>query len=241
MSKLALRVSILLTAFAFVFVGNVRAALISTDVGDAANVPGSTVIDGDTITMTASGHDIWDNADGFRFAYIELEGDFEAEVQITYFKRGVDPWAKAGLMARDTVDPPSKNIISTADESPAYGAQISWRAQTAGSTAEWNLWENGGPTGFNDGDWVRLTRVGDDFQGFYRAEGEVEWMPMDTVAITMEDPILVGLELCSLGAVLTEAEFQHLRITNSEVNYPESAAVQAHDRLAVSWATLKRP
>jgi hypothetical protein len=216
--------------------------LTSTDVGDAANLPGTTDIQGDTIAMTGAGHDIWDGEDGFRFTYLELDGDFDAEVQITYFMRGIDPWAKAGLMARDTIDPNSINIISTADEDPSYGTQVSWREQTGGDTSEWNLWENGGPTGFDDGDWVRLTREGDDFTGYYHAEGDADWIPLDPVEIDMPDPILVGLELCSHDAgVLTEAEFEHLTIASSGVNYPAATAVEARDRLALTWATLKRP
>ena len=38
--------------------------LVSIDIGDAADTPGSTVIDGDTYTIEGSGSDIWNAADG---------------------------------------------------------------------------------------------------------------------------------------------------------------------------------
>ena len=106
---------IILSIFVFVlFLGTSSYALESLDIGDAADKPGSTEIlpDG-TITIVGAGHDIWDNADGFRYVYMPITGDFEASVQITYFER-VTQWAKAGLMARQSVDADSVNALSTA-------------------------------------------------------------------------------------------------------------------------------
>ena len=94
--------------------------LTSIDVGTAALLPGETVIEDGEYTISAGGHDIWGNADGFRFVYLELSGDFDASAQIPFFNRGVDPWAKAGIMARDTLDADSANFISTADENRLF-------------------------------------------------------------------------------------------------------------------------
>ena len=54
--------------------------LLSEDIGDAKKNKGSTVIKKGTYTIKGSGSDIWNKADGFRFAYTKVSGDFEAVV-----------------------------------------------------------------------------------------------------------------------------------------------------------------
>jgi len=51
----------------------------SADIGDTE--PGSTDIVGDVITITANGADIWDSADGCRYVYREVSGDFEISLR----------------------------------------------------------------------------------------------------------------------------------------------------------------
>jgi hypothetical protein len=214
--------------------------LINLDIGTAALVPGETVVEDDQYTITAAGHDIWGNADGFRFVYLELEGDFDASVQITFFQRGIHEWAKAGLMARDTLDANSANFLSTAAESAAFGAQISWRSAAGDRTFEWNLWEQGGPMGFEDDDWIRLKREGDDFTGFYHADGDADWIPMDTVTISMDEPILVGMIVTShVQNTLTTATFANFTVDNAKVKFP-TTAVELTDKLPVTWGDIKR-
>lgn len=214
--------------------------LTSIDIGTAELLPGETVIENGEYTITAAGHDIWGNADGFRFAYLELSGDFDASVQIPFFNRGVDPWAKAGIMGRDTLDADSANFISTADESSGYGAQDSWRLTKGGSSSEWNLWENGGPQGFTDGDWVRLKREANAFTGFYHEDGEDDWIEMNTVEIKMDEPIFVGLIVTSHNQnILTTATFANFTVENADVKFP-TTAVEPFNKLPAVWGNIKR-
>ena len=67
------------------------AELESIDIGDAANTPGSTKLENGKYTITGSGNDIWGTADGCRFVYMEISGDFVATVQITDFERHKQP------------------------------------------------------------------------------------------------------------------------------------------------------
>ena len=55
--------------------------LESLDIGDAANDPGSYELSNGVYTIKGNGSDIWNNADGFRFAYTEVSGNFEAVVR----------------------------------------------------------------------------------------------------------------------------------------------------------------
>lgn len=215
--------------------------LTSIDIGTAANKPGSTEIDlaTGTCTVIGSGHDIWGNADGFRFVYtLPISGDFEVAVRIVSFER-VDKWAKAGLIARQSLQPGAQNALSTAaagvDDEP-LGVQLTWREQTDGETQELNYWELGGPSGFNDGEWVRLTRQGDDFAVSWSEDGE-EWADdYATVTIPMDDPILVGLAVTSCDEnLLCQAVFENLRVNN----VPILTAVNPKGKLTATWGEVK--
>ena len=216
--------------------------LTSIDIGTAANNEGSTKIDLaiGTCTVIGSGHDIWGNADGFRFVYttLPISGDFSVAVRIVFFER-VDKWAKAGLIARQSLEPGAKNALSTAAAGVAdepLGVQLTWREETDGETQELNFWELGGPSGFNDGEWVRLTRSGDDFSASWSEDGK-EWADdYATVTIQMDDPILVGLAVTSCDeSLLCEAVFENLLVNN----VPILTAVNPKGKLTATWGRVK--
>ncbi len=212
--------------------------LTSIDIGDAVNKPGSYEEADGTYTIIGAGHDIWGNADGFRFVHtLPISGDFEVAVRIVSFERVAD-WAKAGLIARQ-IEPGAKNALSTAAAAAAsgdYGVQLTWREQTDGETQELNFWELGGPSGFNDGEWVRLTRNGDDFSASWSEDGE-EWADdYATVTIQMDDPILVGLAVTSHDAsLLCKAVFDNLLVNN----VPILTAVHPKGKLTATWGSIK--
>jgi len=72
------------------------------------DVPGSTfytVNDGIAgYEVDASGNDIWTDNDSFRFVYTTRTNNFDVVVQVTSILPA-DTWTKAGLMARETIDP----------------------------------------------------------------------------------------------------------------------------------------
>lgn len=67
--------------------------------------------------METSGEGLyyWVNPEGYSYAYTEIEGDFEAKVQITSFQNA-DFWANAGIMVREALDNSSRFIALTARE-----------------------------------------------------------------------------------------------------------------------------
>ena len=58
---------------------------------------------GSEITMSASGNDIWNNADQFRFAFKRLTGDGSMTVKVNSILM-TSGWTKAGVMIRDIAD-----------------------------------------------------------------------------------------------------------------------------------------
>src|SRR6185295_16555800 len=73
----------------------------SADIG-AVGQAGSTSLAGGSFTITASGGDIWDMADGFRFIYQPLSGDGEISARVVSVTHA-DDWTKAGVMIRETL------------------------------------------------------------------------------------------------------------------------------------------
>jgi hypothetical protein len=217
----------------------VHAQIDSVDIGDAASKPGSTdMLPDGTFTIVGAGHDVWGTADGFRYVYTQVSGDFEAAVQITEFER-IEDWTKAGLMARQSVDPGAKNALSTAAAGADLGVQITWRAETNGETDELDFWELGGPTGFNDGEWIRLTRSGNNFSASWSDDG-VSWADdYATVIIEMDDPILIGMAVTSCdAATLCRSVFENMTVNGVPI-MEYAASVSPGGKLPAAWASIK--
>lgn len=218
------------------FLASASYPLESKDIGDAAEKPGTTEIlpDG-TATIVGAGHDIWDNADGFRYVYTPVSGDFEAAVQVTYFER-VREWAKAGLMARQSVDADSKNALSTAAADQNLGVQITWREAKNGETKELDYWELGGPKGFIDGEWIRLKRVGNDFSASWSKDGAAWVKDYASIKIEMADPILIGLAVTSCEkTIYCKATFKNFTVNSKQV----ITAVSSDGKLSKTWGEIK--
>lgn len=243
MSKIGL-LSGLTILLSLLLVGQgVYAQMKSLDIGDAAEKPGSTEIlpDG-TVTIVGAGHDIWDDADGFRYVYVEgIRGNFVVDVQIPFFQR-IQEWAKAGIMARQSVDPKSKNALSTAaaGKGPGeLGVQITWRAETGGETKELDYWELGGPKGFNDGEWVRLKRAGNDFSASWSKDGVTWAKDYATATVKMDDPVLVGLAVTSCEkTMLCKATLKNLTVNGVPI-MKLITAVSPSGKLPKMWGEIK--
>ena len=76
-------------------------AWLSADVGNVGQ-PGSDSRAGGTVTIHASGGDIWGNADAFRFVSMRLSGDGQLTARVVGLEN-TDAWAKAGVMIRETL------------------------------------------------------------------------------------------------------------------------------------------
>ena len=223
--------------------GTVSYALESIDIGDAAEKPGSTeILSNGTITIVGSGHDIWDAADGFRYVYMPISGDFEAFVQVTFFERTTE-WAKAGLMARQSVDADSKNALSTAAAGkvtvppvPNLGVQLTWRLDKGGKGAELDYWDLGGPKGFVDGEWIRLKRAGNNYSASWCKDGKTWVKDYASIAVTMTDPILIGLAVVSCDKTKTcKATFKNFSVNGKQV----VTAVDSSGKLSKTWGEIK--
>lgn len=171
----------------------------------------STSADG-TMVVVGSGSDIWSTRDEFYYAYTTLEGDAVMSVRLDDFSAS-DPWAKAGVMIRESLDPTALNALIHI--SAGNGSVFQARLAEGDSTVN----HAGSDREATAGGWLRLSRVGDLFTGELSADGET-WTGVGSYEIAMDKQVLIGLAVTShdRGAEAT-AKF-------SDLSYRHNGSVQ---------------
>jgi len=206
--------------------------LESIDIGDAKD--GSTEIKDGTYTIKGSGNDIWGNADGFRFAYTEVNGDFEAVVRQLSTELPGD-WAKHGIHARQNLDAGAANAQAIVTGGGGGGAQITWREVNGGASSEFM---DAAPGPWKDDEcWLKLTRQGDEFHGYISIDSK-DWKDLTSVTVKMNDPILVGLAVCGFNNMATTV-YDNFTITQNGKKIFPTLAVKAEGKLSITWGAIK--
>jgi len=204
--------------------------------GDAIDNPGSTEIENGTYTIEGNGSDTWGTADGFRFAYTEVNGDFEAVVHQASIELPSD-WAKGGIHARQSIDPGAANAQVIVTGGGAGGAQITWREVDGGETAEIM---DAAPGPWSEGEcWLKLTREGNEFHGYISENGE-DWQDLQSHSVEMDEQILVGLGVCGYGEMAT-AVYDNFTITQNGIQIfpPGTTSVEPQKNLPIMWGEVK--
>jgi len=162
-----------------------------------------------TYTMTASGTDIWANSDEFHFAYKELTGAAAIIAKVESVEN-TDPWAKAGVMIRDTLDADSRNVAVLV--TPENGVRFQYRRIAGGSTERYFA------EGITAPQWVRLEHTtGGLVRAFYSADGTT-WTNFNLVQVRMDMPVYIGLAVTSHNVDATcEAKFSNVSFPNTSV------------------------
>ena len=172
------------------------------DVGDVA-AGGSTTQNNGTWTVTGSGADIWNNADGFRFASQRITGDVQVTAQVNSLTN-TDMWAKAGVMIRESLANGSRHTSTFATASNGFAYQR--RLDTNGSSSH-----TAGP-GVSTPYWVRIERVGNVIISSTSPNGTT-WTEIRRETVTMNAAVYVGLVVTSHnnGALCT-ATFTNVQV-----------------------------
>jgi beta-galactosidase len=133
-----------------------------TDIG-TVGIAGSATSCGGPYTVAGSGDDIWNNADAFQFMYVYLPVSTNCDIRAKVLSiSNTDPWAKAGVMIRESLTSGSRNAYMAI--SYGNGATFQYRATTSGSSA------NSTGTGTVPY-WVRVTRTNNTFQAYRSSDG----------------------------------------------------------------------
>jgi regulation of enolase protein 1 (concanavalin A-like superfamily) len=171
--------------------------------------PGFEETAGGQIIMNATGVDIWDTADQFRYAYMNLSGNGSMVVRVDSQLR-TDGWAKAGVMIRESLHPGSKHAFVCL--TPDYGVSFQQRPETG------NVMSQVSTNVVVASSWLKLTRTGEAFTAQESADG-VTWNDVTFAApvnVSMAADVLIGLAVTSHNAnAITAAEFSNLSTTGN--------------------------
>jgi len=175
------------------------------DIGGPA-VVGSAVLDlanGGWI-VNGGGSDIWNSSDQFNFASEVFSGDGALVAQVEGLNY-TDPWAKAGVMFRDSLD--AGSVFADMVVTPGNGVALQWRDQYG------NL-GNEQVTGLAAPEWVELIRQGDLFSGFYSTDGQ-NWISVGSpVTLPISTDALAGLAVTAHNnGALNSATFTNVSVT----------------------------
>jgi hypothetical protein len=175
-----------------------------------------------TYTMTASGADIWNDADEFHYAFKTLTGPGSIVARVESVEQ-TDPWAKAGVMIRETLAAGSKFAAvyitpTNADGTATNGCRFQARSDADASATSDSSVATAEQMAIVAPYWVKLQRdVAGNFTGYYSADGS-SWRSMfwNPQSISMSSNVYIGLALTSHNAGATcEAKFSNVTITGT--------------------------
>lgn len=164
-----------------------------------------------TYTIVGMGEDIWSTSDAFHFAYKEVSGTVKITARVDSIEEGADPFAKAGVMIRDTLDPDAKNcsVLMT----PGNGVRYQYRTSAGGGTERLSDANVAVPY------WVRLERTSGGLIRAYYSENGSDWTNFKLKQVSMTMPIYIGLAVSSHDAsVSSEAVFSNVSFPDTTVS-----------------------
>jgi hypothetical protein len=158
------------------------------DVGGATPAGAQTLSSG-TWTVRGGGGDIWGTADQFHLVSQPLAGDGSVSARLTA-QGNTDPWAKAGVMLRQSTD--AGSAYYAIEVTPGNGLVVQYRTSTGVAAAMAATITGGVPVA------VRVTRSGATFSAFTSFDG-VKWVPVagSSVTLSVSGPMLGGLAVTS--------------------------------------------
>ncbi len=167
------------------------------------------------IVMNGMGTDIYGTVDEGRFVYKQLSGDGTIVARVDNLAN-TNPWAKAGVMIRETLDPGSSwaYILMSSTNGAHFQARLS---TGVGATSDTSMTLPVGQTGLRAPGWVKLERKGNQFHGYYKSDGAgSEWVPIvwNPQTIAMPSTVYIGLAVTSHSAgVVCGARFSGVETT----------------------------
>ena len=160
-------------------------------------------------TVKGIGQDIYDRSDEFHFVYKEHSGAVKIIVKVDSLEN-TDPFAKAGIMIRDTLDANARycGLFMT----PENGVRYQYRSIVNDSTNRQFDPNVAAPY------WLYLERTtGGLIRANYSANGS-DWSKFSLTSVTMANPIYIGLAVTSHNPdVPCEAQFSNLSFPDTSV------------------------
>ena len=177
-----------------------------TEIGNPA-LAGSSSSEDNGISIIAGGADVWGTKDEFGFSYFEQTGDFDIVTRIESLS-APHLYTKAGLMAREELTDKSRHIFfqvfpnNNARNKNNGGYEFQYRQTKAGEMKAVYPAKIDGAPEFPvnyPNTWIRLKRAGNDFTGYYSADGKA-WKVFTTYTMDLSEKVFLGLAVTSHNA-----------------------------------------
>jgi len=159
----------------------------SADIG-IVGVPGDVCYNNDTFRVSASGTDIWGNADAFHSVFQPVLGSNTDIIAKIISIQNSDPWAKCGVMFRANLDPASPHVFMAI--TPGNGAAFQNRPVQNNNSI------NESKFGIQSPYWVKLTSNGNKYIGSVSSDG-MTWTIIDSVIVALGNSPYVGIAYSS--------------------------------------------
>ena len=202
--------------------------------GDAGEVgfAGSAGLSGSTYSLSGSGTDIWGTADSFQYAYRAVMGDCTLIARVTSLQN-TDPWAKAGVMIRETLQFDSANVLTAVTSQS--GTLFSYRPTTSASSSSAS---SSGSAPY----WIKLVRSGNTFTG-YRSSNGGNWTQLSSTTVAMGPKVFVGLAVTAHNNLLTStATFDNVSLAPQLPPPPTNLVAKAASlQVALQWSAVATP
>jgi regulation of enolase protein 1 (concanavalin A-like superfamily) len=199
---------------------------VLNDIGNPPVV--STAVNaGNGVNVTAAGSDFGGNSDQGNFSYQIYSGNFDVEIRVAGLALS-DIFAKAGLMARETLDPTGRFAASMA--TPAMnGCFFEWRDPAASTSSSSGNFPANYPN-----TWLRLQRVGNVFNSYAGCDGQT-WTQLGSATITMSNQVYLGFSVSSRSTnQTTTAQFRDFgNVTGAVVG----TQINPHEQIGPSSRT----
>ena len=205
---------------------NVPLPWMTQDIG-VNGLWGSAGVTNGVFTVNGSGDDIWNSADTFRFVYVTNSSDCTVIARVVSVSNS-DGWAKAGIMARDSLDPGAANTLIAV--TPGNGVIFQYRSSDGGGC-------NNSTTSGSAPYWVKLVRSGSTFTGYCSANGTT-WTQVGSTTLT--NIAYIGLAVSSHNSSsLCTAKFDNVSLPGWPPPLLMADAVAASStRVSVTWNNL---
>ena len=184
-----------------------QAAPGSVTVGDVNGVA--------TTTIVGRGDDIWDAADQFQYAYTTLMMNGSMTVKVESLAN-TDPWTKAGIMIRETLDPGSA-FAGVYFATTSNGVRFQARAMAdQGATSDSSV-ATAEQKAVTLPVWLKIERMFPMINAYYSTDG-VTFVPMawnpQVIPMSPAAPVHIGLAVTSHSGAATYATAEFSEITS---------------------------
>ncbi len=205
---------------------------MTQDIG-TVGLSGTAGFTNSVFTLVGAGGDIQGTADAFRFVYVTATGDCTIIARVVSVQN-IDPWSKAGVMIRASLDPGAANAFVAV--TPGNGVTWQYRSSAGGGTSYNNTGSLNAPY------WVKLVRSGSTFTGYRSPDGVTLDAARNHDTFTMSSTVYVGLALTSHNSSsLGTATFDNVTVPGWPASTPPAmptnlVATAGDAQVALSWS-----